>query len=40
MYTYEAQNDGTFDILDPDEDVLANVRSLTEAESLISHLNK
>lgn len=40
MYTYEKTEIGTFIILDPDGTGLAVVKSLEEAEALLSHLNR
>lgn len=40
MYTAEEDQDGHWDILDPDGDVIVTVRNEHEADILLSHLNR
>lgn len=40
MYSYEENELYGFNILDPDSDIIATVKSVEEAEVLISHLNR
>lgn len=40
MYTAEQDQDGHWDILDPDGDIIATVLSRHDVEKLLSHLNR